>query len=380
MSIVHLTASRFYGGPERQIVGLARRRPQDRAVILSFREDGRCRSFLEKAHQLGLSAFEVAHDTPQLRSAIHDIEIQLKRHGARILLCHGYKARLLGRVAAQRCSIPAIGVCRGWTAETWRVRVYESIDRLGLRRLDRIVCVSKSQAKLAGQAGVPKNKIRIIPNAIALERLDSPDCRYRKRLQRLFGQAPSHVVGAAGRLSPEKGFGDLVAAAGIAGGKTDVGFVLFGEGRLRGELQRQIDRAGLNGRFVIAGFHHDLEHYLPWFDVLAIPSHSEGMPNIALEAMARAVPVVATTVGGIPELIDHGVSGRLVPPRRPDRLSDEIVQLIADEKCRRRLGAAALKRIREHFSFEAQSQRYQDLFDELIGEAAGIDALVSRAG
>src|SRR5438067_6891797 len=120
MSIVHLTASRFYGGPERQIVGLALCRRQDDTVILSFREDGGCRSFLQSARRLGLPAIELGHDTPQLRSAIRDIEIQLKRNQARILLCHGYKARLLGRIAAARCSIPAVGICRGWTGETWR--------------------------------------------------------------------------------------------------------------------------------------------------------------------------------------------------------------------------------------------------------------------
>src|SRR5437660_2902121 len=122
MIVVHLTASTFFGGPERQILGLARHLPEPHSVILSFAEGGRCRPLLSAARQQGLEALALANDTPRLFAASNEIAGHLQRVGARVLLCHGYKANLLGRRAARKCGIPAVAVSRGWTGESRRVR------------------------------------------------------------------------------------------------------------------------------------------------------------------------------------------------------------------------------------------------------------------
>src|SRR5262249_12851575 len=147
MLIVHLTASTFYGGPERQMLGLAHALPEeDQTVFLSFAEDGRCRQFLAAARQQGFEAVGLAHDTPRFGAAIAEIAGHLERLQPDALLCHGYKADLLGRKAARRLGVPCVAVSRGWTGETFWVRLYEAVDRFFLRWMDRVVCVSQAQA------------------------------------------------------------------------------------------------------------------------------------------------------------------------------------------------------------------------------------------
>ena len=121
-----------------------------------------------------------------------------------------------------------------------------------------------------------------------------------------------------GRLSPEKGFDLLVeAAALVVREHPRVGFLLCGDGPERPALARRIAEHGLEGKFVLAGFRTDLERLLPAWDLAVLSSHTEGLPVAVLEALAAGVPVVATAVGGTPEVVEDGVSGYLVPPGGP---------------------------------------------------------------
>jgi glycosyltransferase involved in cell wall biosynthesis len=375
MNVVHLTASTLFGGPERQMLGLAGALADDfRSVFLSFAEGGRCGAFLAEARRQGFEAAALDHDTPHLRAATRDLTATLRRAGADVLLCNGYKASLLGRVAARRLGVPVVAVSRGWTAENWKVRLYEIADRFNLRWMDRAVCVSEGQAAKVRRAGVSRERVVVIRNAIRAGRFDDPDPAYRDRLLGLFPDPPRRVVGAAGRLSPEKGFGVLIAAARRAlRERPEVGFVLFGDGTLREALARQADAAGLAGRFVLAGFRADLDQYIPWLDVMALPSYTEGLPNVVLEACAAGVPVVATAVGGVPEVIEDGENGYLVPPGDAKALAGRLLAVLGAEDGGRGMGERGRRRVREEFTFEAQAAQYRQLFAEVTGRDFLID-------
>jgi glycosyltransferase involved in cell wall biosynthesis len=377
-TVIHLLASAFLGGPERQMLGLAGQMAGDvRTVFLTFGEKGRCRPFLREAAQRGIEALELQADTPWFGAAVREIAGYLEELQADVLLCHGYKADLLGRRAARRQGVPVVAVSRGWTGESLKVRLYEAIDRFGLRWMDRVVCVSEAQAEKVRRAGVRPERVRVIRNAIDPERFLDPDPRYRAKLARSFRTPRRQIVGAAGRLSPEKGFDVLVAgAAEVVQRDPSVGFVLFGEGACRPALARQIQEAGLAGNFVLAGFRGDLDRFVPFFDLLVLPSYTEGLPNVVLEACAAGVPVLATAVGGTPEVLQEGVNGFLVPPGKPQVLADRLLAALASEERLRQMGLQGRQRVLEGFTFAAQAAQYAALFDELCpaGAAGGTEA------
>jgi glycosyltransferase involved in cell wall biosynthesis len=218
---------------------------------------------------------------------------------------------------------------------------------------------------------VAAERVVVIRNAVRTGRFDRPDPAARETICRLFARPPAVVVAAAGRLSPEKGFGYLIEAARrLAADHPAAGFVVFGAGVLREALARHIAAAGLEGRFVLAGFRDDLDRLLPAADVLALPSLTEGLPNVVLEAMAAGVAVVASRVGGVPEVMDDGATGYLVPPADPAVLADRLGRLLRSEQERRALGAAGRRRVARHFTFEAQARAYLNLFADLARRPA----------
>jgi glycosyltransferase involved in cell wall biosynthesis len=368
MIVAHLTASTFFGGPERQMLGLARQLwPGIRSVFLSFAEGGACRAFLEEAGRQGFLAHALSHDTPWLRAAVRELTQALDRLGIDVLCCHGYKADLLGRIAARRRGIPAVAVSRGWTAESFKVRLYETLDRINLRWMDRVVCVSQGQAARVLRAGVDPARTVVIRNAIDVNRFVDLDLRYLRWLHERFPRPRRYIIGSAGRLSPEKGVEILVeAAARVHARDQSLGFIHFGDGLGRQAIERAIERAGLRDVFILAGLKADLDRYYPFFDLLALPSFTEGLPNVVLEAFAARVPVVATAVGGTPEVVEDGVSGYLVSPGEPDRLADRILDVLADEERRLEMGRCGYRRVCADFTFAAQARQYARLLMSLL--------------
>jgi glycosyltransferase involved in cell wall biosynthesis len=375
MVIIHLTSSRFFGGPERQMLELARSlRPPYQTIFLSFYEGGRCNWFLHETRRSGFAGSPLVHDTPFLRAAVRELEKKIRRLGARVLCCHGYKADLLGTIAARRAGIPVVSVSRGWTGEDWKVRLYEGVDRFVLRWLDAVVCVSQGQARKVLDAGIRPERVVVIPNAIRVGRFEQPSAVSRQELYSLFPRKPRWIVGAAGRLSTEKGFDVLIESARlVARDEPGVGFLVFGEGVLREELQQQIDRCGLTGTFVLAGFRKDLDSLTPCLDVLVMTSHSEGLPNVLLEAQAAAVPAVCTAVGGIPEVLTDGLNGFLVADGDASAAAERILQLLRSEELRLEMGRRGREIVSANFSFEAQSRQYQSLFG-CVSERKGLTA------
>jgi len=226
--------------------------------------------------------------------------------------------------------------------------------------------VSHGQAARVRKAGVPRRKIVVIPNAIDADRFNDLDPTARSELERFFPRPVRRIVGAVGRLSPEKGFDILIdAASQVVRLNPTVGFVLFGDGFLREKLQSQIAAHQIADHFVLAGFRTDLDRFIPHFDVLVQSSYTEGMPNVVLEACSAGVPVIATSVGGTPEIIEDGQGGYLIATGEPSPMANRIVELLGDEPRRKAMGEWGRRRMRESFTFEAQAESYCLLFSEI---------------
>lgn len=368
--VVQLISSRFYGGPERQIVGLARAlRPAYRSVVGTFPDGGRSRAFRDASAAADLETFALEPDAPRYAQTIRTLARVLRRCDASLVCTHHYKADLAGRAAAWLARIPCVSVSHGWTAETRKVRFNEALDRGVLRFMDAVVCVSDAQAAKVRRAGVAPGRVRTIRNAIDPQAYGTATPAARGRLTGLFPRPPQLVVGVLGRLSPEKGIDVLIDAMRLlARTHPEVGAVIFGDGPLRASLQDRIDALGLGERVVLAGFVDDPAALLPAFDVVVLPSHTEGLPVVVLEAMASRVPVVATAVGGTPEALgDDGACGLLIPPADPAALAAALGALAPDGARRRAIGEAGRRRVETRFTFAAQAQAYGELFTELVG-------------
>ncbi len=187
--------------------------------------------------------------------------------------------------------------------------------RAVLRRAEVVICVSEALGAMARAHGA--RDVRVIPNGVALP-------------ERVAEEAPQAHVLFAGRLSPEKGIADLVAAA------HDLPLVVAGDGPLRDLVP---DALGFVG-------HDELERLYDEAAVVVLPSYREGLPLAVLEAMAHGRPVVATRVGGIPDLVEDGATGFLVEPGDVDGLRAALLRLLADPELRRRLGNEARRRVR----------------------------------
>jgi glycosyltransferase involved in cell wall biosynthesis len=352
------------------MLGLARAMlPRTNTTFITFPEGGRYEAFHREIIAQGFDALALRNDFPRLGSVVRELTGLLHATATDVVLCHGYKAHLLGRLAARRLGLPAVAVSRGWTGESTRVKVYEWVDRRHLRFMDHVVCVSEGQAaKVRRWCGVPEPRLSVIRNSARLSAFEKADPTARERLLSFFpGAGVSQIVLAAGRLSPEKGFDVLVeAAATVCREHPRAGFVLFGEGTLREALQRKIAALGLDQRFRMPGFRDDLDTLIGAADVVVLPSFTEGLPNIALEASAAGVPVVATAVGGTPEAIADGETGLLVPSGDPGAIATRVGELLGNEALRQKLGAKGPERMRARFTFEAQAAAYQTLLRRLI--------------
>lgn len=367
--IMHLRAANFVGGPEKQILEhMARLRGGPfRTALCTFDESGRPSSLHEAAKDMGLACHRLPSRSPADPRSVLELAGLLRRTGAALLVTHGYRPNIVGRLACWKAGIPTVAVSRGWTHETAKIRLFETLDRLFLRFADKVVAVSGGQRDKILAAGVAAGSVSVIRNAIDLSGYPCPDGMPAER-ERLGVPADAPFFGTAGRLSPEKNHMDFIRAAAIVAGKLPAArFVVWGEGFLRPRLERAVSDLGLGGRFHLPGFNRDARRAFHELDVFVLPSLTEGLSNVLLEAFACAKPAVATAVGGNPEVVEDGVSGILVPPGDPEALAGAMLRLAVEPRTRAAMGRAGAMSVRANFDFDGQTRRYVALYLGLVG-------------
>jgi glycosyltransferase involved in cell wall biosynthesis len=180
------------------------------------------------------------------------------------------------------------------------------------------------------------------------------------------------VVGTVGKLSRVKDHQTFLRAAGmIAAERDDVAFLVVGEGPLRRELEDLTGELGLGGRVHFLGRRGDVPSLLKLMDVFALTSVSEGLPNVVMEAQAASLPVVATNVGGVPEVVDDGVSGLLVEPRDHAGLARALSSLLGDPQLAARMGRAGHETVRLEYGLDAAAQGFEDALKRTLERAKG---------
>lgn len=365
-TIAHLIASNFYGGPEKQILTHALKldRNRFRILLITFIEQGTSNELAVKAREQGVELFEIRSAFAFDARTISAISSILSKQQVDVLCAHGYKSNVIGRISAWHVKCPHVAISRGWTAENWRIRFYERLDRLFLRHADHIVAVSEGQKSKIAKLGIPPFRISVIHNAIEVDEWISGGAGIRRELG---VPDESLLVISAGRLSPEKNHpGMIEVARRVLSQMDDVYFAVFGEGFLRPELESRIASAGLEGRFFLPGFRTDLQSILNEIDIFMLPSFTEGLPNVALEAFAAGKPIVASAVGGTPEVVQDGISGFLTHPDDHDLMAQRLLLLIRDPERRKRMGEAGRTHVLREFGFDKQTELYEKLYRDLV--------------
>jgi len=233
----------------------------------------------------------------------------------------------------------------------------------------RVVAVSEElRRRLATFEHIEGDGVSVIPNGVPF----APAAGARERVRRSWGvpeEAP--VVGVVAGLKPVKNHALLLdAAADLAPRFADLVLVFAGDGPLRAELEGRARRLGLQERIRLLGFRSDLGEVYAGFDVVALPSRSEGMPLTVIEAMAAARPVVASAVGGVPEVVVDGETGIVFPAGDREALGRALAGLLADPARRHALGEAGRRRYEERFTLERMAEAYASVYRRVLEGAA----------
>jgi glycosyltransferase involved in cell wall biosynthesis len=207
-------------------------------------------------------------------------------------------------------------------------------------------------------------------DGVGLSLSDTASGDLRKEvLERLGIPNAIEMVVSAGRLSPEKGHQFLIEAIGMLQGSSNkTHFVFCGDGPCHNDLEKRSKELGISGICHFVGFRRDLKEIFQAMDLMVLPSLTEGLPNVVLEAFACAKPVVATDVGGVPEIVEDGVNGILVPPERSDLLGEALKNFLATPEKRRMMGEAGYQKVKSEFTFESQTQKLEAIYNEVLKE------------
>lgn len=302
-----------------------------------------------------------AHVRPMLprsygaaRRGIRDLCRQL---GARVLHTHGYQADVLGAAAAGAAGVVQVSTVHGFTGGDLKNRIYERVQVLALRRCRGVAAVSRPLAAELRRRGVANARLHMVPNAwrARSDALARADARAALALP-----ASPFVIGFVGRLSAEKGADVFVDALGKLGGVAWTAAVV-GEGRERAGLEQRAAALGVGERLAWRGGVTGAGRLMTAFDVLVLASRTEGTPMVLFEAMEAGVPVVATAVGGVPDVVGPATA-RLVAPEDPAALAVAIDEVRRDPAGAASRAAAARARLHSAFAEGAWVEAYDAVY------------------
>ena len=289
-----------------------------------------------------------------------------------VIETHHVKSHFLVRLSGLWKETPWLAFHHGYTNEDFRSPIYNRLDRWSLRAAARIVTMNRPFERQLGRSGIRGERITVLHNAVR-PTSDGPvpvDAATRERRRADLGIAPDErIILCIGRLSKEKGQLDLVAAIGRLRQMRPaepVRLILAGDGPARPQIVEAIQSMGLGGQVTLAGHIPDIGRYYQAADLVVIPSLSEGSPNVLLEAMAAGIPVVATPVGGIPEIVTHGESALLVPPQNPGAMAEAINLLLSSPGTAISLAQQARANVETDYTPEARARSLLEIYAGLL--------------
>jgi len=218
------------------------------------------------------------------------------------------------------------------------------------------------------ETGFPAGRMRVIPNGIDLRRIDGASPRGRSAREEFALAADDFVIGTVARLDATKDTMTLARAFARLPGHDGLRLLIVGDGDERPRLERFAAENGLASSIIFTGLRHDVPRLLGAMNVFALPSLSEGMPLTVLEAMAARLPVVATNVGALPEMVEEGATGFLVAPQHDEAMAERLMRFYANRELAQSFGAEARRKVGRDFSLGLMLRRYAELYASVVGQ------------
>lgn len=361
LHLLQLTAPAPVGGLEAVVLALAEGLcgRGHRLTVVASTNRYRTHPFLGALRARGL---EVITPPSGLRAESSYLRSFVSDHRIDIVHSHGYRPDVVSALACVRGRCATVSTVHGFTGGGVKNRFYEALQRAVLRSFDAVIVVSSPLEAQLRRSGIRLDRLHRIPNACRLTRRLASRAEARERL----GLPPEGaVIGWVGRLSREKAPDLALRVLSLLPDRTWTAAFL-GEGREGDRLRRLATDLGLASRIRWLGRVTDAARFFPAFDVLLNSSRNEGTPITLLEAMAAGVPIVATSVGGVPELLGQGAAGWLAPPEDPAALGRALEEALRERAAVARMTEAARSRLRNEYNPGIWLDRYEEVYRQIL--------------
>lgn len=357
------------GGPDKTLLLTPKyvNREEFNTVVVYIRKTAD-QNFLigQRAKKLNINYHEVEDRIQIDLKSLMQIKKLLHLYNTEILHTHGFKADFYGLFLKRVHKMKLVTTTHGWNATTWREKLFMFLDKNALKYFDRIIVVNRRQGEYLISRGIRDRKMVLIQNGIDTDQFKK-DGEGETFQQLPCFQKDGFTIGYVGRLSGEKGITTLLEAMRRLMDRHDgLRLAVIGEGPLRGYLENYSRNLGLQKCVTFTGHIDDIKNVYKRLDLLVLPSETEGMPNVVLEALAMEVPVVATNVGGLPEIIESGSNGILVEPGDVEGLTQAIATLIMDGNLRKKFALEGRRTVCERFSFERRIRKEENVYRQLV--------------
>jgi glycosyltransferase involved in cell wall biosynthesis len=305
--------------------------------------------------------------------AFFEIWKLIKKNNPLIVHTHSSKAGLLGRLAAKLAGIPITvhtphgHVFFGYFGPI-KTRIFIILEKLAYRITDKIVALTNREKEDHINLGIAsKNKFVVIPSGVELKKFKEVPHNEKQNLKRELGIPENAlIIGTVGRLEPVKGPEFLIEAAKYIIPKyPNTHFLFSGDGHLKQNLKKKASELGIEKNIIFLSWRDDIAKIISVYDIFVLPSLNEGMGRVLVEAMALGKPIVASNVGGIPDLVTHGKNGFLVPPKDPKEFAKYIQIFLEDKERRMKMGLTG-KEIALNFSKEIMVEKINGLYKKLM--------------
>ena len=359
LHVVHIIDELPPDGAERLLVDVLRNRSAvNRYTVVCLIRGG---ILADEIRDIGIPVVIIARRSKYDVTLLLRLRRWLVDERADVVHTHLFTADTWGRIAARLAGVRCV-FSTVHSTNLWKSRLHRLIDWL-LSRISTVViaCSHEVGEVLAARDHLPRDRLRVIANGIDLRRFSAlPQVDIRQE----FGiDASLPILAVIGRLHPAKGHEDLIPVLSrLASAGNGFVCLFIGEGELTQSLQKLVVDSGLERYVIFTGLRRDIPSLLGGIDIVVMPSRWEGLPMTLLEAMAMGRPVVASAVGGIPNVIENEVNGLLAAPGNADDLFRALERLIADTGLRERLGRVARENIIRRYDVSTTARAYEDLY------------------